>query len=123
MKTSLAAKLRELLAAPGDRAGQYPDRSLYERFAIPHSFKPRLSFTEAVVSAGGAILRILSGSLLFAVWGTYALLAWNAIPNVFLRGVVLLALISSFAVALGFLMLAISALVRMVWPHRPTPKP
>jgi len=118
VKTSLLAKLRELLVAPGERDGQHPERSLYERLAIPYSFKPQLSLTEAVIAASGAFLRIVLGSFLFAVWGTYTLLAWNAIRNVFLRGVVLLSLISSFAVALAVLMLAISALVRMIWPQR-----
>jgi hypothetical protein len=93
------------------------DRSSYERFAIPYSFKPQLSFSEAVISAGGAFLRILLGSLLFAVWGTYTLLAWSAIRNVFWRGAALLALISLFAVSFTLLMLAISALVRMFWPQ------
>ena len=94
---------------------------LHERFAIPHSFKPQLSFTEAVVAAGGAFLRIFLGSLLFAVWGVYTILAWNAIPNVFLRGVVLLALVSTFVLALAFLMLVVSALVRKAWPRKSGP--
>ena len=43
------------------------DRPGYERFAIPYSFKPRLSLVEALVASLGAFLRIFLGSLLFAV--------------------------------------------------------
>ena len=128
MKISLLAKLRELLVLREDRDGQDdPGRSSYERFAIPYTFKPRLSLAEATISATGAFLRILLGSLLFAVWGTYTRLAWTAIRNVFLRGLVFLALLSFFAVSFALLMLAISALVRAAWPrsheHSPGPGP
>jgi hypothetical protein len=115
-------KLADLVAFPVERDGQDPARSAYERFAIPYSFKPRLSLLEAVIAAGGAFLRIFLGSLLFAVWGAYTFLAFSAIKNAFLRGIVLLALIALFAVLLALLMLSITALVRLVWPRaKPTP--
>jgi hypothetical protein len=117
VKTPLLEKLRDLTSFPVERDGQDPGRSTYERFAIPYSFKPRLSLAEAVIAAGGALLRIFLGSLLFAVWGAYTFLAWNAVRNVFLRVVVLLALILVFAASMALLMLVISALVRMVWPQ------
>jgi hypothetical protein len=110
-------KLADLIAFPVERDGQDPARSTYERFAIPYSFKPRLSVAEAVIAASGALLRILLGSILFAVWGTYTFLALSAIKNVFLRGFVLLALIALFALLLALLMLSITALVRLVWPR------
>jgi hypothetical protein len=110
-------KIVRSVAFPVEQSGQDTTRSSYERFAIPYTFKPRLSFTEAVVAAGGAFLRILLGSILFGVWGAYTLLAFNAVKNVFLRGLVLLALIALFAVSLALLMMAITALVRRVWPQ------
>ena len=110
-------KLADLIAFPVERDGQDPARSTYERFAIPYSFNPRLSLAEAVIAAGGALLRILLGSILFAVWGTYTFLALSAIKNVFLRGFVLLAMIALFAVLLTLLMLSITALVRLLWPR------
>lgn len=120
MKLWLPAKLRDLFPPPATPLrGDDPPRSRYERFAIPHSFKPELSFAEAVISAGGALLRIFLGSLLFAVWGTYTFLAWHAIPNVFLRGAALLGLISVFALSFTLLMLAIAALVKRLIPQRP----
>jgi hypothetical protein len=118
VNTSLLEKLRELTAFPVERNGVDPARSSYERFAIPYSFKPQLSFAEAVVAASGALLRIFLGSFLFAVWGTYSFLAWSTIRSVFWRGMVLVVLIVLFAASMALLMLAISALVRMVWPHR-----
>ena len=113
MKILLAAKLRELFF-PDRNHDTYddPGRSSYKRFAIPHTFKPQLSLAEAAVSAAGAFLRILFGSTLFAVWGTYTFYAWSSIHNLFLRGGVVLALLLLFAVSFTCLMLLISALVR-----------
>ncbi len=112
------AKLRELLVCDRNHDSQDdPGRSSYERFAIPYTFKPQLSLAEAAVSAAGAFLRILFGSILFAVWGTYTFYAWNSIRNVFLRGGAVLVLLLLFAISFTFLMLAISALVRKCWPR------
>jgi hypothetical protein len=122
VKTSLLAIVRALLVPPGeDLQGRDPERSVYERFAIPHTFKPQLSPLEALVSVLGAFLRILLGSILFGFSGAYTILAWNSIPNVFLRVLVVLVLILIFIVSFVFLMLAISALVRMLWPKRRKP--
>lgn len=122
MRVSLVAKLRELFAV--DRSHDIDDdprRSSYERLAIPYTFKPQLSLAEAAISAGGAFLRILFGSILFAVWGTYTFYLWSTIRNVFLRGGVVLTLSLLFAVSFAFLMLAISALVRKCWPRSSKP--
>jgi hypothetical protein len=123
-KISLTAKLRELLVSPVARDGRdEPGRSEYERLAIPHTFKPQLSLGEAAIAAAGAFLRILFGSLLFAVWGTYTFLAWNMVRNVLLRGLVLLVLLVLFAAMFVLLMLGIAALVRMFWPQSHPPIP
>lgn len=120
MKISWLEKVREWFVSPQDRNAKDPDRSEYDRLAIPFSFKPQLSLAEATISAGGAFLRIILGSLLFAIWGTCTYLAWSAIRNIFLRAIVLLAMLSLFAFSLALLMLGISALVRRVYPTRPT---
>jgi hypothetical protein len=117
VKSSLLEKLRELLPSPNP-AESDPSRSAYERFALPHSFKPSLTFLEALVSIGGALLRIFFGSLLFAVWGTYTLQAWNAIHNSVLRVATVLTLFALFAILFASLMYAILMLVKSVWPHR-----
>jgi hypothetical protein len=119
VKPPLVTKLRKLVVGSRDRDGQDPERSSYERFAIPYSFKPSLSLPEALISVCGAFLRIVVGSLLFGIWGTYSFLAWSSIHNVILRYATLLALISAFALAMTCIMLAISTGVRMVWPQRP----
>ena len=119
MKPSLLATVRALFILPEDDVtGDDPQRSVYERFAIPYSFKPQLSLLEAVIAASGAFSRIVLGSLLFAVWGTYTFLAWISIRNLFWRVAVLLAMIVLFVLSFALLMLAISALVRMLWPKR-----
>ena len=119
MRISLRAIVRALLVSPGeDLEGRDPERSVYERFAIPHTFKPQLSVAEALISVAGAFLRIVLGSILFGFSGGYAILAWNSIRNLFWRIVVVLALACVFVISFIFLMLAISALVRMLWPKR-----
>jgi hypothetical protein len=124
VKISLRAIVRALLASPGeDLEGRNPERSVYERFAIPYTFKPQLSVAEALISVAGAFLRIVLGSILFGFSGAYTILAWNSIRNVVLRVLVVLFLISVFVVSFFFLMLAISALVRMLWPKRKPSRP
>lgn len=118
MKTSRLAKLRTFLIPPDDRGVADPARSVYERFAIPHTFKPQLSLTEALISVAGAFLRIVLGSILFGFSGAYTIVAWNSIRNLFWRVLAVLFLVSVFVISFTFLMLAISALVRMLWPKR-----
>jgi len=89
-------------------------RSKYERLAIPFTFKPQLSFAEALVATAGAMLRIVLGSLLFAVWGTYSLVAWAAIRNPLWRIGVQLPLFLMFVLSFFLLMFAIAALVRTI---------
>lgn len=98
--------------------GDAGDRPQYERLAIPHTFKPQLSFVEAVVAALAAFLRVLLGCLLFAVWGAYSLFAWSTIRDPFLRVGVQLSLFLLFAASFVLVMLAIATLVRAAL-HRP----
>lgn len=104
---------RALLFPTIDRGGEEEAPSKHERFAIPFTFKPQLSFLEAVIATAGALLRIFLGSLLFAVWGTYSLVAWTRIHNLFLRVGVQLPLIFLFLLSFSLLMFAITALVRI----------
>ena len=120
MRTSWLAKLRTFLIPPDNRDVADPARSVYERFAIPHTFKPQLSIAEALISVAGAFLRILLGSILFGFSGAYTILAWNSIQNPFWRVLAVLFLVSVFVISFTFLMLAISALVRMLWPKPKT---
>jgi len=101
----------------------YVDRSSYERFAIPYTFKPQLSLSEAFVAACGAFLRILLGSLIFAFFGAYILLAWTSIHNVFLRFLAVAALVGALGVAMAALMVAISSAVKWIWPKAKLPPP
>ena len=86
--------------------------AVYERFELPHSFKPRLNFTEAVIGTLSGLLRVFLGSLLFAFWGAYSLLAWFAIHSPWRRVLAAFSLIAVFLLAFALLMMAITALAR-----------
>ncbi len=118
MNTSWVAKARAVLFPRAELDHRAADRSIYERFAIPYSFKPQLSLGEACVAATTAFLRIVLGCLLFAVCGTYALLAWSTIHSLVLRLVAVLALSLVFLALLTFLMVAASAVTRIVCAKR-----
>ena len=118
MKTSWTARARALLFPPAVHDDRAADRCVHERFAIPYTFKPQLSLAEAFIAATVALLRIFVGSLLFAVCGTYTLVAWSNIQSLFLRVAAVLSLVLLFLVSLFLLMLASSALTRIYSPRR-----
>jgi len=107
-------KLSRLFGSPERIGGGDSDRSSYERFALPYSFKPRLSVVDAFAAALAAFLRIFFGSLLFAVWGTYTLVCWSTIPSVFWRLSAMLSLFLLFLVLFAALMISIGVLARFV---------
>ena len=117
MKIPSWEKLRGWLFFDVDQEDRAADRSSYERFALPYSFKPRLSVLQASVAALIAFLRIFMSSLLFAFWGTYSLLALIRIRNIFWRLVAVPPLLLLFALLLGSLMFALSALARLLHRH------
>lgn|SRR5215472_1022419 len=119
VKSAWIARARALFFRMADSGDPGVDRSAYERFAIPYTFKPQLSFVEALVAVATSLLRIFLGSLLFAIWGTYSLLAWTAVRNYFWRAAALLPLFVLFLLSFAMLMLAISALARTFSPRRP----
>ena len=101
-----------LLFPPDGGDDRALDRSAYERFAIPFTFKPRLSLAEALVAVFGALLRIFLGCLLFAVWGSYTLFAWSTIPNLLLRVAVVVPMFLLFLFAMALLLLTIAVMMR-----------
>jgi hypothetical protein len=109
-------KLRGLLF-PATTSYRGADRSIYERFAIPFAFKPRLSFFEAMVAIAATFLRLVLGCLLFAVWGTYSLLVWFNVSSLFLRICILVPLFVVFMLALALMLLAIAAFVKLLLPR------
>jgi hypothetical protein len=88
------------------------ESSEYERLALPYVFRPQMSVVDALVGVATAFTRIFLGSLLFAVWGTYTLIAWSSIRNHFWRTAAMLSLVVLFVLLFGLLMLGISALAR-----------
>jgi hypothetical protein len=104
------------LSDPVVREEGSEDRSEFQRLAIPFTFPPQLSFPEAVIAAIAACLRLLLGSVLFAVWGACSLAVWSTVRNLVLRTGLLLALLAGFLIALALVLLVIKVLVRLVWP-------
>ncbi len=119
MKHAWIAKTSARLLPTADRGDGGRDRAVYERFRIPYTFKPQLSFREALIATAGAFLRVFLGSLLFAVWGVYSLVIWTTIRSPFWRASVLLPLFVLFLLSIALLMLAISVLVRTISPTLP----
>jgi hypothetical protein len=112
MKSSLVGRLRSRLFPPIEAQPGAAGRPIYERFAIPYSFKPSLSVGEAVIAAAATFFRIFLSSLLFAFWGAYSLAAVTRIRNWFWRIIAAAFLIVLFLALLTLLLLAISALAR-----------
>ena len=119
LKTSWMARILARLSLLVDGGDRGVDRPAAERFAIPYTFKPRLGFIQALVGIAGAFLRIFLGSLLFAIWGTYSLVAWSVVRSGFWRVTVVVLLLLLFLLALAALMFAISSLARRFSDERP----
>jgi hypothetical protein len=113
-----AKKLLAVLFPPTIEYSREKDRSVYERFAIPFAFKPRLSVLEATVAAAAALLRIFLGCILFAVWGTYTLQIWFHVPNLLLRLAILIPLLFLFLISLALMMVVIAFLARAILPAK-----
>jgi hypothetical protein len=110
-------KIVSLLIPGTDGTGPLEGRPTLERFATPHTFNPALSIPEAMVAVAGAFSRIFLGSLLFAIYGVYSLVAWNAM-SFFWRAVTLPFFIVVFLVLFAALMIGISAAMNRVVPRQ-----
>ncbi len=118
MKTSWVARARTLLFPPTEPIDGATDRSAYERFAIPFTFKPQLSLLEAFIAASTTFVRIFLGCLLFAVWGSYTLWAWTTIQSLFLRVAAVLAMVLLFVVLCLVCLLATAKVARIFTPRQ-----
>ena len=59
-----------------------------------------------------AFLRIVLGSILFGIWGGYALLVWVSVPNLFLRVLSMIPMVALFLALLGCLLVATALVLR-----------
>jgi hypothetical protein len=92
--------------------------SVFSRLEVPYTFSPSLSFGGALIAVVSCLARIFSACLLFAIWGGLSALAWSGIGNHFWRAAAVLPLVLLFLVGLATLMIAISAVERMITPKR-----
>lgn len=90
------------------------NRSMFTRFATPHTFSPDLSLGEALVAVAGCLARIFGGCVLFAVWGGLSAWAWSAIESHFWRAAAECPLLALFLAALAGWMAAVSAVERSI---------
>jgi hypothetical protein len=104
--------IAKLFESPVDRTG----RPGFRRLAVPHTFKPELSFKEAVIASIAAFLRIFLGSILFGFCGWYSLVALKAIRTPLWRATAALPMIAGFLLLFALLMAGISACVRRLMP-------
>jgi hypothetical protein len=58
-------------------------QTLLDKFAVPHQFQPRMTLMGAFVAVTGALVQILAGSLIAAVWGVWIWLAAVAPHSIF----------------------------------------
>jgi hypothetical protein len=117
VKTAWLAKMRARLLPLVDGGDREVEPAAGERFPIPYTFQPRLGFIQALIGIASAFLRILLGSFLFAIWGTYSLVAWSVIGNYFWRAAALALLFLVFLLSLAAMLLVVSALARTVSPN------
>ena len=103
---------RRRQAAPWDQP-ERRIRAVTERLPLPHSFKPQLTVAEAALAVAGTTLRILTGSLLFAVWGACSVAVWQSPHPLALRCACLGLMFPAFLLAFGIVMLLIRALFRV----------
>ncbi len=85
-------------------ADEDPDR--HSRLHVPFTSPPELSFADAVLATVIAFVRIVVGSLLFAIWGTCTLLAAAQIAS-------LVARIAAIVLAFVLFVLLVAALIRV----------
>ena len=114
LSTIRALLFAEAVLPPADaaRVAEGRDRHPFEQFAVPFMFQPVLTPSQAFVAALRAFLRIILGSMLFGVWGAYALLMWTSIHNPFLRVAAMIPMIALFLTLLGGLMIATALVLR-----------
>jgi hypothetical protein len=98
--------------ADGAVAVKAGEKSPLGQFSVPFMFQPELTLSQAFTAALRAFLRIILGSILFGVWGAYALLVWTSISNPVLRVAAMIPMIALFLVLLCGLLIATTLLLR-----------
>ena len=78
-----------------------------EKFALPHQFQPRLTLWGAFVQIMAALLRILFGSLIGAMWGVRIWLAYASAHSLVWKSLIIFLLTAGLAISLTVLMWAI----------------
>jgi hypothetical protein len=91
---------------------QDPDaRSPLERFAIPYQFAPRLTLYGGLLAVTAALLQILLGSVIGALWGIRIWLAAISAHSAAWKSFVILGLVSGMAASLAVLVWSVRALM------------
>jgi len=84
-------------------------RSVFAPLAVPYSFKPDMGPIEALFAVAACLARIFGACILFALWGGFSAWAWSAIGSHFWRMAAVGPLVLLFAVALGALLMTVTA--------------
>jgi hypothetical protein len=86
------------------------------RFAVPYQFQPRLTFLGALLAVVAALMQIMLGCLIAALWGVRIWMAAVSQHGMPWKIFVIAALASGLAVSLGLLFWGINTVMRRVAP-------
>ena len=86
-------------------------RPPFERFAVPYQFQPKLTLYGALLAVMAALIQIVFGSLLAALWGVRIWLAAVSLHSVAWKSFVILSLSIAMLLSLGILVLGTRAVV------------
>ncbi len=85
-----------------------------EKFAIPHTFQPRLSLYGAFLAVTAALTQIFFGCLIAALWGVRIWLAVASTHSTVWKSLAIFGFAAGMAVSLVALMFAVRAVQRRI---------
>jgi hypothetical protein len=89
-------------------------QSPFEKFALPHSFQPRLTVYGALVAVTAALTQILLGCLIAALWGAQIWLAVASTHSMVWKSFATFGFAAGMAVSIAALLWAVQSVVRRI---------
>jgi hypothetical protein len=89
-------------------------QSPFEKFAIPHTFQPRLTVYGALLAVSAALTQILLGCLIAALWGVQIWMAVASAHSVVWKSFATFGFAAGMAVSLATLVWAVQSVIRRI---------